>query len=50
MRAKARRCMLLFILGLFIGWLLGVLLTSIIAVGKRDDMITEEMYKKLDWT
>lgn len=42
--------MLLFILGLFIGWLLGVLLTSIIAVGKRDDMITEEMYKKLDWT
>jgi len=42
--------MLLFILGLFIGWLLGFILTAIIATGKRDEMITEELYKKLDWT
>jgi hypothetical protein len=42
--------MLLFILGLFIGWFIGFLLTAIIAAGRRDDMISDEMYKKLDWT
>lgn len=42
--------MLLFILGLFVGWLLGFLLTAIISAGKREDMISEEICKKLDWT
>jgi hypothetical protein len=42
--------MLLFILGLVVGWFLGFLLTAIISAGRRDDMISEEMYKKLDWT
>lgn len=42
--------MLIFILGLFVGWFLGFLLTAIIAAGKRDDMITDEIYRKLDWT
>lgn len=42
--------MLLFVLGLFIGGLLGFLFTAIVTAGKLDDMITEELYKKLDWT
>jgi len=42
--------MLLFILGLFIGWLFGFLLTAIIAAGRWDDIVSEEIYKKLDWT
>ena len=49
-KGKVRRCMLLFIFGLFLGWLLGFILTAIIAAGKRDERMTEEMYKKLDWT
>lgn len=50
LKVKARRNMLLFVLGLFIGWLLGFILTAVIAAGKRHDVITEELCKKLDWT
>jgi hypothetical protein len=39
--------MLLFIIGLFVGWFLGFLLTAIIAAGKKEDLVSEEMYKKL---
>jgi hypothetical protein len=41
--------MILILLGLVIGWVVGIITMAIFAVGKREDALINDMYNKIDW-
>ena len=38
---------MLFMMGVFVGWTIGFILMAIFTVGKREDLLSDELHKKL---